>query len=130
MAYEDVIKKFEQIQQDINTSNHDRMPYEDYEASDEEIAECVRDFGLCTPEWMDEEHVFLPLEFFEEAFGPEPESDEELHRIMQTPEYKKLEEMYRHLYDQVVVIATEMSAYYENEAREIERYYDSMRGPL
>ena len=129
MAYEDVIKKFEQIQLEINTSNHDRMSYEDYEAPDEEIAECVRDFGLGEPEWQLDARVMLPIEFWNEAFG-ETEDWDEIKRIMETPEYKKLEEMYSHLYDQVVVIATEMSAYYENEAREEERYYDSMRGPL
>jgi hypothetical protein len=129
MAYEDVIKKFEQIQQDINSSNHDRMSYEDYEAPDEEITECVRYFGLGTPEKTLNGEVMLPIEFWNEAFG-ETDDLEKIDRIMETHEYKKLEELYSDLYDQVVVIATEMSAYYANEYEKEQNYHDSMRGSL
>lgn len=129
MAYQDVLKKFEQIQQNINSSNHDRMSYEDYEAPEEEIAECVRDFGLGTPEWTLDSRVMLPVEFRNEAFG-ETDDLEKIDQIMETPEYKKLEEIYTHLYDQVAEIATEMSAYYANEYEEEQNYHDSMRGCL
>ena len=128
MAYEDVIKKLEQIQIDINNSNHDRMGYEDYEADADEINACLKDFGLGEPEWNSRE-VTIPVEFWNEAFG-ETEDFEEIERIMESTEYKKLEEMYLNLFDQVVHIATEMSAYYANEYDQEQKYYDSMRGQL
>jgi hypothetical protein len=126
MAYEDVLKKFEAIQLEIKNSNHDRLSYEDYEASQEEIDDCLKDFGLGIPDWIGKD-LMLPEEIWNEAFG-ETETEEEVDRIMASPEYKKLVEIYGNLYDQVVVIATEMSAYYAREAEDYEKYLDSMRG--
>jgi hypothetical protein len=125
MAYQDVLKKFEQIQQDINSSNHDRMSYEDYEASPEEIHECMKGFGLHFSNSVVNEYV-LPIEFMNEAFG-KTEDPQAIDRIMDSPEYKKLVEIYQDLYEQVVHIATESSAYYSFEAEQEEKYLNSVR---
>jgi hypothetical protein len=125
MSYQEVLKKFEQIQQDINSSNHDRMSYEDYEASPEEIHECMKGFGLHFSNSMTEEYD-LPVEFWNEAFG-ETEDTQVINRIMDSTEYKKLAEIYEDLYEQVVHIATESSAYYNFEAEQEEKYLNSVR---
>jgi hypothetical protein len=121
MAYQDVLKKFEQIQQNINSSNHDRMSYEDYEASPEEIHECMKDFGLLTSK-----EYTIPIEYWNEAFG-ETEDTQVINRIIASSEYKKLAEIYQDLYEQIVHIATESSAYYNFEAEQEEKYLNSIR---
>jgi hypothetical protein len=124
MSYESVLKKFESIQFEINTSNHDRMKCEDYEADDDEITECLNSFGLERGDWMGDK-LYLPESIWTEAFGEYTEDNTE--ETMNTPEYKNLAKIYTHLYDQIVQIATEISAYYSNEAEEEEKYYNSIR---
>jgi hypothetical protein len=131
-ALDATIKKLIKAKDDIKNSNHDSMSIDDsdFEPSEESVEAWMESLKLPMPIlWRHSNVDELPEEYWEEIFG-NPETNEGFEEVKASQEYKSLFELYEDVFSDMYLAASEEAAYYENEAQQEEKYYNSMRGPL
>lgn len=125
-----VLNKLNLIKIATINSTHERYVMEDYETPDEDLAECMKAFGLEEPELIsrDRKTVYIPVSMWNEAFGEGTgDNEDEFNNIISSPEYKQIVELYLDVHDRISVIANEISAYYMRESEEEDTYFQSVR---
>lgn len=125
-----VLVKLNIIRNAAINSTHERYVCEDYETPEEDLVETMKAFGLEEPEFIsrDRKTVYIPVSMWNEAFGEgSGDTEEDFERIISSPEYKQIVELYMDVHDRISIIANEISAYYMRESEEENDYFHSIR---